>query len=124
MGYHYKVSSVVPCAGARCRPLYTGLARGEISVELSLQNKLGEPPRRSSEKSLSKTTIVRAKTIVTFELSLFNKLGIIIVLELGHGATADGNLERCQETRVTCMSKFLLTAPMLGWRSRQLMMSY
>ena len=60
--------------------------------------KLREPLRQSSEQSLPKTIAVRAKAIVTFELSLFSKLGIITALEFGRGAMASGNPERCQET--------------------------
>ncbi|GFY99384.1 hypothetical protein Acr_13g0007850 [Actinidia rufa] len=52
----------------------------------------------SSQQSLPKTIVARAKTIVTFELYLFSKLRIITVLRLGCGATVDDNLEGCQET--------------------------
>ncbi|GFZ03798.1 hypothetical protein Acr_16g0004220 [Actinidia rufa] len=89
---------LVSCAGTQCRFLYIGLAKVEIAAELSLQSKLGEPPRRNLEQSLSKTTVVRVKAIVTFKASLFIKLRIIIALELGCGATAGNNPERCQET--------------------------
>ncbi|GFY81823.1 growth-regulating factor 3 [Actinidia rufa] len=95
--------------------------RAKISAELSLQSKLGEPPRRSLEQSLPKTTTVRAKALVTSGLSLFSKLGIITAMELGRGAMADGNPERCQETEGDLYVRVLLTA---GWRRRQLMMSY
>ena len=61
--------------------LNTGLVRAEISVKLSLQSKLGDPMRRSLEQSLPKINAVRAKAIITFEVSLFNKLGAIIALE-------------------------------------------
>ena len=53
--------------------LSTTLARAEISVKLSLQSKLRAPLCRSTEQSLSMTNDVRAKAIVSSEVSLFNK---------------------------------------------------
>ncbi|GFZ03885.1 hypothetical protein Acr_16g0005090 [Actinidia rufa] len=81
----------------RLIPLYTDLARAEISTELPLQSNLREPPRRSSKQSLPKTTVVRANAIGISELSLFSKLGIITALELGRGVGS--NPKRYQETK-------------------------
>ena len=79
--------------------LNTGLARAENSAKLSLRSKLGDLPHWSSVQSLPKTTTVRAKAIVISALSLVNKLGIIIAIDRGRGATAGGNPEGCQGTK-------------------------
>ncbi|PSS07753.1 Phosphoglycerate kinase [Actinidia chinensis var. chinensis] len=49
------------------------------------------------EAVVTEDTIVRAKAIVTFKLSLFSKLGIITALELGRGVGS--NPKRYQETK-------------------------
>ena len=78
---------------------YSGLARVESSTELSLWSKLEGPLRQSSVQTVPNTSIVRAKTIVTFELSLFSKFGRITMLELGQQATADDNSKGCKGTK-------------------------
>ncbi|GFZ17953.1 NagB/RpiA/CoA transferase-like superfamily protein [Actinidia rufa] len=47
---------------------------------------------------LPNTGTVRAKATITSEMSLFNKLGGVIVLEFGRGATTDGDLNGCHGT--------------------------
>ena len=71
------------------------LAKTEVSTELLLWSKLGGPLCRSLMQTLLNTTTVRAKAIITSVLSLFNKFGGITALELGRGAMAGGDPERC-----------------------------
>ena len=49
-------------------------------------------------QTLSKIGSVRAKAIITPELSSLSKLGRVIAPELRRGAMASGNLEGCQGT--------------------------
>ncbi|GFS34528.1 aldehyde dehydrogenase 6B2 [Actinidia rufa] len=74
------------CASGR---VDSGLAKA--STELSLWSKLEGPLRRSLVQTLPNTRTVRAKAMITFELSLFRKFRRITTLVLERGATADGN---------------------------------
>ena len=90
----------------------SGLAKA--STELSLWSKLEGPLHRSLVQTLPNISTVRAKAMVTSELSLFSKFRRITTLVLERGATADGNGQK-----VTCTSKFVLTAPIPGKRRWQ-----
>ena len=74
----------------------TGLAKTNNSAELSLSSKLGDLLRRSSMQTLPKIGIVRAKAIITLELSLLSKLGKATAPKFRRGATASGNSEGCR----------------------------
>ncbi|GFZ15027.1 hypothetical protein Acr_24g0012170 [Actinidia rufa] len=76
----------------------TSLARVEVPIKLSLRSELGGPLCRSSEQSLSKINIVRAKAFVTYKVPLLNELGTILRWKLGRGATADSIPKGCHGT--------------------------
>ncbi|GFY86080.1 hypothetical protein Acr_04g0008180 [Actinidia rufa] len=78
----------------------SGLARAGVSADLSLWSKLDGPLRRGLVQTLPNIAIVRAKAIVTSELSLFSKIEGITTIEFGKVATTSGDSDGCQETKV------------------------
>ncbi|GFY93808.1 hypothetical protein Acr_09g0002540 [Actinidia rufa] len=65
-----------------------------------LKRKFGGPIRRNSIETLLNTSTVRAKTTITFELLLFDKLGRVTAPKFERGAIVGSNPEACQGTEV------------------------
>ena len=78
-----------------------GPVRVRVFIELLLPSKLGGLLRWSSVQILPNTDTVRAKVIVTSELSLFRKFEKITALDVGRGITTGGNPEGCQGQKIT-----------------------
>ena len=113
------------CKGTNYIITDSGLARAGTATELSLWSKLGGSLHRSLVEILPSIDTLRAKAIITFELSLFNKFDRVTAPKFGREATIGGDPEACQWTKGNLHDKISSDRPSSSsWDIDSMMTSY